>query len=142
MSLFTLEYDKINGDYTYSFSKNAPSNCKPVEYSSFSEIDLKGQFILFIGSIWSGNVDVRVAEFLGGIALSYPKVKFYFRIVLDEVENEKIVPKQVVFTHLPIVLFVKDSSIDTISTGPISKVELGNRIEQLLMNSDIGGISK
>jgi hypothetical protein len=142
MNLLALEYDKINGVYTYSFSKNAPSNCKPIEYSSFFEIDLKGQFILFIGSIWSGNVDVRVAEFLGEIACKYPKVNFYFRIVLDESENDKIVPKGVVFTHLPIVLFVKDSSIDTISTGPISKVELGNRIEPLLMNSDISDISK
>jgi hypothetical protein len=135
MSLLALEYDKNNGVYTYSFSENAPSNCKPIEYSSFSEIDLKGRYVLFIGSIWSGNVDVRVADFLGDIACNYPSVKFYFRIVLDEADNDKIVPKEIVFTHLPVVLFVEESRITTISTGPVNKNDLGNKIEQILNNT-------
>lgn len=131
MSLLTLIYDKNNGVYTYSFSENAPPNCNTIEYSSFADIELSGRYVLFIGSIWTGNLDVIIASILGDIAYKHPHVKFYFRIIVEETEIEKLVPKEVVFSHLPIVLFIEGTKITTISTGTINKNDLGNKIEQI-----------
>lgn len=132
MNLLTLEYDESKKSYTFSFSKNAPPNCEAIEYNSFSVLDLKGPFILFIGSIWSGNLDVRIASSLGDIACYYPRIKFYFRVILDDAEIDTAVPKTVEFTHLPIVLFVEDFVINTLSTGPVNRDILESKIAQAL----------
>jgi hypothetical protein len=128
MKLLTLLYHENEKSYTYSFSKDAPLNCQLLDYYDFSKINIIEKSILFIGSIWYGNVDVVLASVLAEVAVDYPDSKFYFKIILDEKELVTLVPKEFEFTHLPIILLMENSKWKIISTGLIRADILTSKI--------------
>jgi len=130
MNLLSITYDKLNNSYSYTMNKSAPSNCHILDYSFFSEIDLNDRFILFIGSVWYG-VDMATANALSEIATRHQHTKLYFKLIMDELELPNVVPKEVVFTHLPIVLFIDKLNVKVISAGPMHKYDLEKKINEL-----------
>jgi hypothetical protein len=131
MNLLGMTYDNEKNSYSYNMQESAPSNCQILDYKYFSDIDLRGRFILFIGSVWAG-LDMATANALAEFATKYTNTQFFFKLIIDDSVLSNVVPKEVVFTHLPIVLYIDNLEVKALSTGQTHKTELQKRIDKVL----------
>ena len=130
MNLVVAKYDEDKNTYIYDINPGFPPNCKVCNYDSFTQIDLKSQLMLFIGAIYDGN-SMGIANSLAEVSLIYPEVTFCFKFIFDEIELEKVAPKEVGHPMLPIILCVNNGLLSVVSNGLIHKNVLNAKIAAL-----------
>lgn len=131
--LLNIKYDVERSKGSYSLNRDASKNCHLLVSDNWSQIRKKeDRFIYYLSSIWYDH-SVGVSNLLWNIALRMPDINFYLKLVEDEADLNSLVPRDLFFQHLPLVIFVDKTKVELISSGPISEAELERRISELLI---------